>query len=109
MADAENIESNFRDYLNGFSDNVQDILSNFDFESVIKRMVDNNILYLVIKEFASPKGYLGADKISAVDCGYILPQRRAGVEAERRAGSGRTERGGAAVFVDIATTKNCHY
>ena len=72
LADAENIESNFRDYLNGFSDNVQDILSNFDFESVIKRMVDNNILYLVIKEFASQKGYLGADKISAVDCGYIF-------------------------------------
>ena len=72
LADSENIESNFRDYLNGFSENVQDILANFDFESVIKRMVENNMLYLVIKEFASSKGYLGPDKISAVDCGYIF-------------------------------------
>lgn len=72
LADAENIESNFRDYLNGFSENVQDILTNFDFDSVIRRMVENNMLYLVVKEFASQKGYLGPDKISAVDCGYIF-------------------------------------
>ena len=37
-----------------------------------KRLVDCNSLYLVIKEFNSPKGYLGPDKISAVDCGYIF-------------------------------------
>ncbi|MCR5164171.1 MAG: type I restriction-modification system subunit M [Thermoguttaceae bacterium] len=72
LADPENIESNFRDYLNGFSANVQDVLSKFDFENIIKRMVDSNTLYLVIKEFASQKGYLGPDKISAVDCGYIF-------------------------------------
>lgn len=35
-------------------------------------MVESNTLYLVIKEFNSPKGYLGPDKISAVDCGYIF-------------------------------------
>ena len=35
-------------------------------------MVESNTLYLVIKEFASQKGYLGPDKISAVDCGYIF-------------------------------------
>lgn len=72
LADPENIESNFRDYLNGFSANVQDVLSKFDFDNVIKRMVESNTLYLVIKEYASQKGYLGPDKISAVDCGYIF-------------------------------------
>lgn len=72
VADPENIEANFRDYLAGFSPNVQDVLSKFDFESIIKRLVDCNSLYLVIKEFNSPKGYLGPDKISAVDCGYIF-------------------------------------
>lgn len=72
LADPENIESNFRDYLNGFSPNVQDVLAKFDFENIIKRMVDSNTLYLVIKEFGSQKGYLGPDKISAVDCGYIF-------------------------------------
>ncbi len=72
LTDPENIEANFRDYLAGFSGNVQDVLSKFDFDNVIKRMVESNTLYLVIKEFNSPKGYLGPDKISAVDCGYIF-------------------------------------
>ena len=72
LADPENVESNFRDYLNGFSANVQDVLAKFDFDTIIKRLVESNTLYLVIKEFASQKGYLGPDKISAVDCGYIF-------------------------------------
>ncbi|MCI7587053.1 MAG: class I SAM-dependent DNA methyltransferase [Campylobacter sp.] len=72
LADPQNIEANFRDYLAGFSSNIQDILAKFDFENIIKRMVESNTLYLVIREFNTPKGYLGPDKISAVDCGYIF-------------------------------------
>ena len=72
VSDPENIEENFKDYLAGFSSNVQDILAKFEFNSVIKRMVESNTLYLVIKEFNSKKGYLGPDKVSAVDCGYIF-------------------------------------
>lgn len=72
LADPENIEMNFRDYLAGFSANVQDILAKFDFDNIIKRMMESNTLYLVIKEFNTAKGYLGPDKISAVDCGYIF-------------------------------------
>ena len=72
VADPENIEANFRDYLAGFSSNIQDILAKFDFDSIIKRMVESNTLYLVIREFNTPKGYLGPDKISAIDCGYIF-------------------------------------
>ena len=48
------------------------MLAKFDFDNIIKRMVESNTLYLVIKEFGSEKGYLGPDKISAVDCGYIF-------------------------------------
>lgn len=72
LTDPDNIEANFRDYLAGFSANVQDVLAKFDFDNIIKRMVESNTLYLVIKEFNTPKGYLGPDKISAVDCGYIF-------------------------------------
>ena len=72
LADPDNIETNFRDYLAGFSTNAQDVLSKFDFDNIIKRMVESNTLYLIIKEFNSEKGYLGPDKISAVDCGYIF-------------------------------------
>ena len=72
VSDPENIETNFKDYLAGFSSNVQDILAKFEFDNIIKRMVESNTLYLVIKEFNSKKGCLGADKVSAVDCGYIF-------------------------------------
>lgn len=72
LADPENIETNFRDFLGGFSSNVQDVLSKFEFDNIIKRMVESNTLYLVIKEFGSKKAYLGPDKISAVDMGYIF-------------------------------------
>ena len=72
LADPDNIETNFKDYLAGFSANAQDVLSKFDFDNIIKRMVESNTLYLIIKEFNSEKGYLGPDKISAVDCGYIF-------------------------------------
>lgn len=72
LADPDNIEVNFRDYLAGFSANVQDVLSKFDFDNIIKRMIESNTLYLVIKEFNSAKGYIGPDKINTVDCGYIF-------------------------------------
>ena len=72
LADPDNIEANFRDFIAGFSANVQDVLSKFDMDNVIKRLVECNALYLVIREFNSDKGYLGPDKVAAVDCGYIF-------------------------------------
>lgn len=38
LADPDNIEANFRDYLAGFSGNVQDVLAKFDFDNIIRRM-----------------------------------------------------------------------
>jgi type I restriction-modification system DNA methylase subunit len=93
LADPENIEANFRDYLNGFSANVQDILSKFEFENIIKRMVEAGSLYQVIKEFAGEKGYLGPDRVKAVDMGYIFEDlvRRFSESYDEEAGSGPSE------------------
>lgn len=46
LADPDNIEANFQDYLAGFSPNVQDVLSKFDFDNIIKRMVESNTLWM---------------------------------------------------------------
>ena len=94
LADPDNIESNFRDYLSGFSANAQDVLAKLDFDNIIKRMVESNTLYLVIKEFGSEKGYLGPDKISAVDCGYIFEDlvRRFSESFDEEAGAHFTSR-----------------
>ena len=74
LADPDNIKDNFENYLNHFSENVIDIIDRMDFYNEIKKLDDNNRLYLVIKEFCSAKAYLGADVVSAVDMGYIFEE-----------------------------------
>ena len=44
LADPENIESNFRDYLNGFSANVQDVLNLPDILSAISFLIRPSVL-----------------------------------------------------------------
>lgn len=72
LADADNIEANFRAYLNGFSENVQDVLDNFEMDTHITKLAKAGKLFQVIQEFNTAKGYMGADKISATDMGYIF-------------------------------------
>jgi len=71
-ADPQNIADNFRAYLNGFSDNVQDILSRMQFSAQVDRMVEAGCLYQVIVDFCSEKADMGPDKINSVDMGYIF-------------------------------------
>lgn len=71
-ADPENINDNFRAYLNGFSDNVQDILARMNFNAQIDRMEEAGLLYQVIVDFCSDKADMKPEKISAVDMGYIF-------------------------------------
>lgn len=72
LSDPEHIEENFRAYLNGFSDNVQDVLEHFSFDMHISRLANNDKLYYIIQEFNKPGAYMGADKISSTDMGYIF-------------------------------------
>lgn len=72
IADPENIVENFRAYLNGFSDNVQDILARMDFDSQIKHMDEAGLLYQVITDFCDARGDFSPEKISAVDMGYVF-------------------------------------
>ena len=74
LADADNIKDNFESYLNHFSENVIDIIHRMEFQKEIDKMADNGLLYLVIKEFCTTKAYLGADKVSSVDMGYIFEE-----------------------------------
>jgi type I restriction enzyme M protein len=71
-ADPTNIEDNFRAYIAGFSDNVQDILARMNFSAQIDRMVEAKVLYQVITDFCSDKADMSPDKVQAVDMGYIF-------------------------------------
>lgn len=71
-ADPENIKINFDTFINGFSDNVIDILANMGFFAQIERMADAGVLYQVISDFCSEKADMNPEKISAIDMGYIF-------------------------------------
>jgi len=72
LSDSEHIESNLRSYIYSFSENIQDILKNFEIENEITKLAENDKLFAVIQEFNSPKAYMGADKITSTDMGYIF-------------------------------------
>lgn len=71
-ADPQNIADNFRAYLSGFSENVQDILTRMQFSAQVDRMVEAGCLYQVIVDFCSEKADMSVEKISAVDMGYVF-------------------------------------
>lgn len=71
-ADSENIKANFENYLNGFSDNVMDILAKMDFFTQLDRMANAGLLYQVISDFCTEKADMSPEKISAVEMGYVF-------------------------------------
>jgi type I restriction enzyme M protein len=74
LDDPDNIEANFRSYLNGFSENVRNIIERFKFDAQINTMAEKNLLYIVLKEFTDPKADLHPDKISNIEMGYIFEE-----------------------------------
>ena len=74
ISDPDNIEDNFKDYLNGFSENVRNIIEKFKFDGHIATMAEKGILYIVIKEFAGERGNLHPNEISNLEMGYIFEE-----------------------------------
>ena len=94
LADPANIEVNFRTFLAGFSENVQDVLENFDFDKEITKLANNNALFAVIQEFNTKKAYMGPDVITSPDMGYIFEElvRRFSESYNEQAGAHFTAR-----------------
>lgn len=55
----QQLKADFIAYLDGFSDNVQEILQKFNFRNEIDKMIEADILHAVIQKFVSPKINLG--------------------------------------------------
>ena len=68
-ADAPNAAKNLRDYINGFSPNVREILARFDLDNEITRLASAKILYRVVGKFA---GMRDLEKLSNHDMGYVF-------------------------------------
>lgn len=74
LDDPDNIEANFRSYLNAYSPNVRNIMEKFDFDKQITRLANHNLLYIVIQEFTTPRADLHPSKITNLEMGYIFEE-----------------------------------
>ncbi|WP_131745841.1 class I SAM-dependent DNA methyltransferase [Frankia sp. Cppng1_Ct_nod] len=68
-ADAANVAKNLRDYINGFSPNIRQILARFDLDNEITRLAGAKLLYRVVGRFAEMRDL---DKLTNHDMGYVF-------------------------------------
>jgi len=91
-ADPSNIAANLRNYINGFSANVREIIEYFDFDKHIDRMDDpkTDLLYLVVKSF----GHIDLSNMDSMEMGYVFEEliRRFAEQSNETAGEHFTPR-----------------
>jgi type I restriction enzyme M protein len=94
LQDPKNLRSNFENYLNGFSENVQDIIKQFKFRNEIETLDEADILFSLIEKFCSPKVELHPDKLPPLAMGYAYEDlvRRFNEENNEEAGEHFTPR-----------------
>lgn len=103
--DSDHIAANFRNYISGFSANVQDIIKSLDFDKQIEKMDKNNRLLSVVKAFSELD--LNPVTIDNVKMGYIFEDliRRFSENAE--AGDHYTGRDIIKLMVNILLAEGC--
>jgi type I restriction enzyme M protein len=86
------MEKHFREYLKGFSQNVQDIINKFDFRAVVGQMVAKDRLSAIVNQYATEP--LGPKNISNLEMGYIYEEllRRFSEQSGEEAGEHFTPR-----------------
>ena len=72
LADAPNLAANLRAYINGFSDNMREVLEKFDFDNTIAKLEEAGLLFLVLERFKNID--LHPDKVSNHEMGYIFEE-----------------------------------
>jgi type I restriction enzyme M protein len=72
IADPNNIASNLRNYINGFSEDAREIIDQFEFDNQIGKLDDNNLLFMILKRFQEVD--LHPNTISSMDMGYMFEE-----------------------------------
>lgn len=74
LDDPNQIAPNLNSYINAFSQNVRQIFEKLEFGIQVNKMSDKNLLFNVIKEFASDKVDLSPQNINSLQMGYIFEE-----------------------------------
>ncbi|MRD46529.1 N-6 DNA methylase [Caenimonas koreensis DSM 17982] len=61
LGNPSQLEANLKNYLDGFSDNVKEIVDKFDLRNQIRKMAQSDVLHDVIEKFVSEEINLGPD------------------------------------------------
>lgn len=90
--DPTQYEKHFRDYINGFSKNVDEIIENFNYRAVIGQMVKYNRLAPILNQYREKP--FGPDQLSNLEMGYIYEEllRRFSEQSGEEAGEHFTPR-----------------
>jgi type I restriction enzyme M protein len=60
-----NIAANLRNYINGFSDNMREVVENFDFDNTITKLETAGLLYKVVELFRTlPSRAIGVHSLT---------------------------------------------
>ncbi len=74
LDDPNQLAPNLNSFINGFSKNVRNILDRFSFDQQIAKMAEKDLLFEVIKAFASPKLDLSESAIDETQMGYVFEE-----------------------------------
>ena len=101
LDDPNHLARNLNEYINDFSENVQEIIERFGFSDHIARMDEKNLLYEVIKVFAGVD--LSMQRVDNMQMGYVFEELiRIGAEqSNEEAGEHFTPREVIRLMVDL--------
>ena len=105
LNDSDNIASNFENYVNGFSGNVKEILSNLDIYNQIKKLDKSNRLYTIIKKFSEVD--LDPRTIDNHKMGYLFEDIIRRYSENVEAGDHYTPREVIRLLVDVLLAEGC--
>jgi type I restriction enzyme M protein len=69
---ASQVEANFRDYLNSFSDNIDEIIDKFEYRQTVTKMVKEKRLSSII-QFAAEEDF-SPERLSNIEMGYVYEE-----------------------------------
>jgi len=72
LADHAHLGRNLRNFINGFSENMREVVQKFDFDNTITKLEEAGLLYLVLEKFGTID--LHPDKVSNLEMGYIFEE-----------------------------------
>lgn len=105
LDDADNIVTNFKSYIEGFSANVQSIIRNLDFEKQIDFMDKNNRLLGVVRKFSELD--LNPNTIDGIKAGYMFEEIIRKFSENAEAGDHYTPREVIRLLVSIILAEGC--